>query len=621
MVCTKEVRNILAVWFCQSLAYSQAQTHTLAATYEPLDMEKVPRSTSEQLPTITEDQVVQRIKNSRKPNSQVPGDIHPSLYGSCAKYVAKPAADIYNAISRTLVWPEAWTREFITVIPKKRNPEGPSDCRNISCTNYLSKIYEAFVLEWAREQVKLNTNQYGGERGCSTSHMIIDVHHEMTAILEDRRAACVLTGIDYSKALNRLAHLPCLRAFKQKGASNEIIQLLASFLSTRTMTVRVGNTSSTPRGINAGAPQGSVLGSFLFNVGIDDLEDECIYPGEQFHDTAEHQDDVNFPAASTPRRVSTANAGPTFSPIRTTTPGGQSIEVMPRTMNTPPWLRGAKEQMWIPREPKNFKYIDDQINLTTINMKSVAAYKEGNKVYKTAHPAKAEAFLHHITNKAREKGMQVNQEKTGLMCITGATSYSPRAEIIGVDKEKIISTKSYKFLGITVDRNASFRTHKENTRKKIRSKTWAQGKLKRAGFSDEDLVWVYKSHIRPTAEYAAVAWHGSISAEQAAVLERQQIQAMKQIFGFQMSAAKMLATAKLETLSTRRLEACKKFATKACESKRFAHWFKRRPEPVRGRRQSTKYNVYEENLARTDRYRNTAVNYLCRLLNEMERKQ
>ena len=57
------------------------------------------------------------------------------------------------------------------------------------------------------------------------------------------------------------------------GASTPIIELLATFLSNRTMSVRVGESWSDPRPVYGGVPQGSILGVFLFNASTDDLED------------------------------------------------------------------------------------------------------------------------------------------------------------------------------------------------------------------------------------------------------------------------------------------------------------------------------------------------------------
>ena len=106
----------------------------------------------------------------------------------------------------------------------------------------------------------------------STTHMLVDVWDRITEDLEDNRAVSVLTAIDYSKAFNRLEHLPCLKAMGRMGASTELIRLVAGFLKERKRTVRVGNTCSELLPVNAGAPQGSVLGSLLFNIGTNDLD-------------------------------------------------------------------------------------------------------------------------------------------------------------------------------------------------------------------------------------------------------------------------------------------------------------------------------------------------------------
>ena len=45
---------------------------------------------------------------------------------------------------------------------KNNITETQSDLRNISCTMLASKMYKYFVLDWANEQLKLGTKQYGG---------------------------------------------------------------------------------------------------------------------------------------------------------------------------------------------------------------------------------------------------------------------------------------------------------------------------------------------------------------------------------------------------------------------------------------------------------------------------
>ena len=89
---------------------------------------------------------------------------------------------------------------------------------------------ESYVLEWASEEVSVKTNQFGGVKGCSGTHMLINVWQKILSNLEDRRAATVLTSINYAKAFNCLSFQHCLMAFSKRGASSPIIELIASFL-------------------------------------------------------------------------------------------------------------------------------------------------------------------------------------------------------------------------------------------------------------------------------------------------------------------------------------------------------------------------------------------------------
>ena len=137
----------------------------------------------------------------------------------------------------------------------------------------------------------------------STTMLLMQLIDYTLGALEDNRSAVVLSTVDISKAFNRLEHLACLRTFKKRGASTDIIQMLGAFLTGREMTVRVGTTWSTPKPVNAGAPQGSVLGCYLFNVGVDDLEEGYI-PTTEVGEQNEHLTRTDdFPAASTPSRV------------------------------------------------------------------------------------------------------------------------------------------------------------------------------------------------------------------------------------------------------------------------------------------------------------------------------
>ena len=86
-------------------------------------------------------------------------------------------------------------------------------------------------------------------------------------------------------------------------------------------------------------------------------------------------------------------------------------------------------------------------------------YEENGRNIKIAHPAKSQAILEHITQKAATKEMRVNDSKICLMCFSGATSYKARAQILGSDKNPIESVTASRFLGVTIDDDLTFGTH------------------------------------------------------------------------------------------------------------------------------------------------------------------
>ena len=180
------------------------------------------------------------------------------------------------------------------MIPKCPDLRSFENLHNISCTLLVSKVYESFLLVWAREEVSPRRTQFGGERGCSTEHYLLQTWETILQDLEDNRSSTLLASVDFSKEFNHISHQHCLKSFASHGASSQIIALLATFLRNRTMIVRINQAFSNPLPVTGGCPQGSLLGVFLFNLSIDDVEltpnhflqdtDDDIRVGDLFND-------------------------------------------------------------------------------------------------------------------------------------------------------------------------------------------------------------------------------------------------------------------------------------------------------------------------------------------------
>ena len=113
-------------------------------------------------------------------------------------------------------WPTSWKQEFGTPLQKVPEPQTEDDLRIISLTAFFSKVMEKFVVEWLLLYIgdKLDTRQFGGLKGNSISHYMIELINFILFNQDYNLPIAILAcAIDFSKAFNRQNHNILIRKF------------------------------------------------------------------------------------------------------------------------------------------------------------------------------------------------------------------------------------------------------------------------------------------------------------------------------------------------------------------------------------------------------------------------
>ena len=118
----------------------------------------------------------------------------------------------------------------------------------------------------------ISSNQSGLKPGDSCINQLLSITHEIYKCFDD---GFEVRGVflDISKAFDKVWHEGIILKLKQNGISGKLLSALSDFLKDRKQRVTLNGQVSSWTVVNAGVPQGSILGPLLFLVYINDLTD------------------------------------------------------------------------------------------------------------------------------------------------------------------------------------------------------------------------------------------------------------------------------------------------------------------------------------------------------------
>ena len=191
------------------------------------------------------------------------------------KIAKKNLLTYYNHIWDNQVIPKEWKHAIVIPIPKPgKDQTKPDNYRPISLTSCMCKLLEKIInarLNWVFKEKKIITpTQCGSQPGKSTVDSL--------AQLEDyirknylRKQATIAVMFDLVKAYDTIWRRTILENMKKQQLTGNLPGFIQEFLKERTFQVRLQGEFSETLTLENGIPQGSVLSSSLFALGINNI--------------------------------------------------------------------------------------------------------------------------------------------------------------------------------------------------------------------------------------------------------------------------------------------------------------------------------------------------------------
>ena len=181
---------------------------------------------------------------------------------------------LFNKLFRNGEYPKAWGEGIIVPIFKGGDAENAKNYRGITLINILGQNYSQILLnrltKWSTEKDKIIPNQFGFQKGKSTTDCIFILQSVIAKTLNSRNKLYT-AFVDYEKCFDKIDRIYLWQKLINENVSSKIVKSLQAMYNVVKSCVRYKSKTSNFIDSKVGVKQGDASSSLMFLFFVNDI--------------------------------------------------------------------------------------------------------------------------------------------------------------------------------------------------------------------------------------------------------------------------------------------------------------------------------------------------------------
>ena len=217
---------------------------------------------------------IKAIITNLKDSSPGYDGISAKILKSSINYLLNPLVHVINLSLTQGIFPKELKTAKVLPLYKSQDKMSVTNYRPISILPVFSKIFEKIMykrlLDFIKKHKLLYKFQFGFRESYGTNLALTFLTDKIMKSLDNNEIVVGLF-LDFTKAFDTLNHTVLINKLHKYGIRGNALNWIKSYLSDRNQFVCFNDVKSSKLNIQCGIPQGSLLGSLLFLIYINNI--------------------------------------------------------------------------------------------------------------------------------------------------------------------------------------------------------------------------------------------------------------------------------------------------------------------------------------------------------------